>query len=369
MNYKRTKHPLPEGGPPISPHRSITLHDQVQSDLYQEYVVVTPHLHSVMQVVQQVARYDANVLIGGESGTGKELLARIIHQASPRRDKPFVPVNCGTLSGDLFESKLFGHEVGAFTGATRRSRGRFEQAHEGTLFLDEVSEISPRNQVNFLRVLEDGWFRRIGGERPLKVDVRIVAATNKDLAEEVKAGRFRHDLFYRLQVIPITLLPLRERREAIPRFVDHFLDRFSTLYHKERITFTPEALDCLVAGPWPGNVRQLKNLLERVFLTTNKPVLDVDDLPRDFLDSLAEKPSNPPPPVSPPAPAGVEPLWKARRRVEKELILSALMAAGGRRAKAAELLEIKPRTLRQKMSEYGIAYSRKRKQRTGEAGT
>jgi DNA-binding NtrC family response regulator len=358
--------------------KTLSLHQRLQPDLYQEYVVASEQLRSIMALVQKVAAYKANVLISGESGTGKELLARIIHQLSPRRDKPFVPVNCGALSGDLFASKLFGHEAGAFTGAVRRVRGRFEQAHGGTLFLDEVSEISPENQVDFLRVLEDGWFRRIGGEKPIRVDVRIVAATNKDLAEEVRKGRFRKDLYYRLQVIPIHLPPLRERREAIPQFVHHFLERFATLHQKERVTVSEEVMALLMRHPWPGNVRQLKNFLERIFLTATRPVITVEDLPPEFFQGLedsgqvpADLPLAPAAPASaaaasPAGAAGVEPLWRARRRLERELILRALEATGGNRTRAAELLEIKPRTLRQKMRDYGITYARRRSRGRGE---
>ncbi len=346
--------------------KNITLHNPPQADLYQEYVVASEHLRSVMALVQKIAVYNASVLISGESGTGKELLARIIHQVSPRRNQPFVPVNCGTLRGELFESKLFGHEVGAFTGATRRTKGRFEQAHRGTLFLDEVSEISPRNQVNFLRVLEDGWFRRIGGEKPVKADVRIVAATNKDLVEQVRQGRFRKDLYYRLQVIPIHLPPLRQRKEAIPHFVEHFLDRFATLHNKDPMSVSPEVMDLLMEYPWPGNVRQLKNLLERVFLTSSGPRIGLSDLPPDFMEEVEERTASAAPLPVLAAGGGVEPLWKARQRVERELILRALELSGGNRTRAAEMLEIKPRTLRQKMSDYGIKFSRRR--RGGEEG-
>jgi DNA-binding NtrC family response regulator len=323
-----------------------------------------------MKTVQQVARYDANVLISGESGTGKELLARIMHQRGNRKDKPFVPVNCGTLSGALFESKLFGHEVGAFTGATRKTKGRFEQAHQGTLFLDEVSEISQRNQVNFLRVLEDGSFRRIGGEIANRVDVRIIAATNKDLAAEVEEGRFRQDLYYRLQVIPINLLPLRKRREAIPHLVDYFLKRFSSIYQKEKLFIAPDAMQYFVSHAWPGNIRQLKNLLERMVLMASGQVISKEDFPADFVlgtsDQTAETEASAPETEKLTDHAllpsgGIIPLRKARERIEKILILRALEMTDGQRAKASALLEIKPRTLRQKMSDYGITFPRKRK--------
>lgn len=354
----------------MSPDR-VALHGHIEPDLFPEFVVVSQHMRAVMTTVHQVARFDANVLIHGESGTGKELLARIMHQKSNRKDKPFVPVNCGTLSGELFESKLFGHEVGAFTGATRKTKGRFEQANHGTLFLDEVSEVSQRNQVNFLRVLEDGCFRRIGGEVPTKVDVRIIAATNKDLAAEVQAQRFRQDLYYRLQVIPINLLPLRKRREAIPHLVDYFLKRFSTIYQSPRLSVEPEALRYLVSCDWPGNIRELKNLMERLALTVRGPVISKEDFPEDFVFTHSGKASRPEPAAQETATAmsnrvvagGIEPLRKARARVEKTLILRALETTGGRRAKAAELLDIKARTLRQKMSDYGIVFPRARKKK------
>ncbi|MBW2109383.1 MAG: sigma-54-dependent Fis family transcriptional regulator [Deltaproteobacteria bacterium] len=350
----------------MTPYK-VALHGQIEPDLFPEFVVVSDHMRAVMKAVQKVARFDANVLIYGESGTGKELLARIMHQKSNRKDKPFVPVNCGTLSGELFESKLFGHEIGAFTGATRKTKGRFEQAHGGTLFLDEVSEISQRNQVNFLRVLEDGWFRRIGGEVPTKVDVRIIAATNKDLAAEVEAGRFRKDLYYRLRVIPINLLPLRKRREAIPHLVNYFLKRFASLYQKEELRVDPEALQVLVSHEWPGNIRQLKNLMERVVLMAPGPVVYKEDFQEDFAypNRLESSPLEPDLPEAPKAaapidlPHGVEPLRKARERVEKALILRALELTGGDRARTAILLEIKPRTLRQKIHDYQIDFPKK----------
>ena len=351
----------------MSPQQ-VALHGQIEPDLFPEFVVVSAHMRAVMKAVQQIARFDANVLIYGESGTGKELLARIVHQKSGRKDKPFVPVNCGTLSGELFESKLFGHEVGAFTGATKRTKGRFEQAHRGTLFLDEVSEISPPNQANFLRVLEDGCFRRIGGEAPTQVDVRIIAATNKNLSESVEAGRFRKDLYYRLQVIPINLLPLRKRKEAIPHLVAYFTERFAKIYQKEQITLSDDAVEHLVNYDWPGNIRQLKNLMERLSLMAPKPWVTPEDFPEELTSSASQQEA--PETASPdpsgggatgyPVPGGVEPLRTARQRIEKTMIVRALEITKGRRAAAAELLEIKPRTLRQKMSDYNIKFQRKR---------
>lgn len=348
--------------------QKIALHGHIEPDLFPEFVVVSDHMRSVMGIVQKIARFDANVLISGESGTGKELLARIIHQASTRRDKPFVPVNCGTLSGELFESKLFGSEKGAFTGAIKQTKGRFEQAHQGTLFLDEVSEISQQNQVSFLRVLEDRCFRRIGGEDPIKVDIRIVAATNKDLATEMRAGRFRHDLYYRLQVIPIELFPLRARREAIPHLVNYFLGRFAKIYQKERATIAPDAMSVIMSHEFPGNIRQLKNLIERMFLMASGPTIELADFPADFFDGASEgETTQKPADVKDRSPdveavGEIEPLRKARERVERSLILRALEISGGQRAKAADLLEIKPRTLRQKIADYGIEFRRTRAQ-------
>ena len=356
-------------------HTPVILHNRVETDLYPELVIVSEHMRAVIKTVQQIASTDANVLISGESGTGKEILARLIHQKSVRRDQPFVPINCGLLSGDLFESKLFGHEAGAFTGATRRTKGRFEQAHGGTLFLDEVSEISLQNQASFLRVLEDGRFYPIGSELPMKVNVRIVAATNKDLAARVKQDCFRKDLYYRLQVIPINLLPLRERKEAIPHLVDCFLNRLANLYPRKPVSITPEAMRYLVSHDWPGNIREMKNLLERMFLTIPNDTIDIDDFPEDFLESLLnqdrglslnrrearliEKQIH----LSPGSP--MPSLKEARQKLEKDLILEALTITGGQRGKAAELLQIKPRTLRQKMSEYHLQFARSRK-RTGQ---
>jgi len=350
----------------MTPHK-IALHGQIQPDLFPEFVIVSEHMHSVIRTVQKIARFDANILISGESGTGKELVARIIHQKSSRRNKPFVPVNCGTLSGELFESKLFGHEKGAFTGAIRQTKGRFEQAHNGTLFLDEVSEISPPNQVNFLRVLEDGCFCRIGGETPIRVNVRIIVATNKDLATEVKAGRFRKDLYYRLKVIPINLFPLRKRKEAIPHLANNFLERFAKLYKKPRVSVSSGAMEYLISYDWPGNIRHLKNIMERMFLMAQGPIINVNDFPEDIMDVVSFDPGeNPGQETHNPSASSfdlaahgpIEPLRKARQRLEKTIILRALEMTKGQRARAAELLEIKPRTLRQKMSDYGIEFRR-----------
>ena len=307
----------------------------------EEFVYTSDTMKSVMEIVQRVARYDVNVLIMGESGTGKEMLAKIIHLQSPRAENPFIPLNCGVLSGLMFEDKLFGHEKGAFTGAIQQNIGCFELAHKGTLFLDEISELRPENQVDFLRVLEDFRFTRIGGNEVITVDVRIISATNVDLKHRIREGRFRKDLYYRLQVIPITLPPLRDRRDVIAQMVDHFMNQFEMIYQKPRPSVHQEVIDLFHRHSWPGNVRELKNLVERVFILSDNPVLRARDLPEDFLDSIEN-------PADPPTLAGV------RRKAEQKAIREALIRSGGDKAGAARLLQISPRTLRHKIRTYNI---------------
>lgn len=312
----------------------------------QEFILDSDVMHSIMKVVHQVAKYDVNVFITGESGTGKELLAKIIHLQSPRAENSFVPVNCGILSGLLFEDKLFGHEKGSFTGAIRRERGCFEMADNGTLFLDEVSEVPLENQVDFLRVLEDLHFLRIGGNELIEVDVRIISATNKDLKELVKKGAFREDLLYRLQVVPIYIPPLKERTSVIPKMVDHFLNQFSDRYKKPKPSVSPEVINIFCRYDWPGNVRELKNLIERVLIVNDEDLIGVEQLPSDFLWHF-EAP-----------PAGMD-LTEIRRQVETKAILDVLKRARGDKERAAQILNISPRTLRHKLHSYGIKVDRK----------
>jgi len=328
-------------------------------DVVSELVVASGPMKSIMELIDKVARFDVPILISGETGTGKELLARIIHQKSERRALPFLAVNCGTLSGDLFADKLFGHEPGSFTGALRQVRGCFELATGGTLFLDEVSEISLTNQVDFLRVLEDGRYRRIGGERFLMTDARILAATNKDLALEVKENRFRRDLYYRLQVIPLHVPPLRERREAIPKLIDYFSSQFAEKYHKHELIFHPKAIELLVNHDWPGNVRQLKNFIERTLIVCPGRQVTPKDFPPDFHESLSLA-AGEPQGGSATTPGPLKSLDEIRVEAERRAILEALTRTGGGREKAAALLKISPRTLRQKMSLYGIRFARGR---------
>jgi DNA-binding NtrC family response regulator len=312
----------------------------------EEFVLACDTMKNIMDVVRQVAGYDVNILITGESGTGKEMLAKIIHLQSHRAKNAFIPVNCGVLSGLLFEDKLFGHEKGAFTGAVDRKKGCFELADGGTLFLDEIGELPLENQVDFLRVLEDFRFNRIGGHEQIQVDVRIIAATNAELRNAVRDGRFREDLFYRLQVVPIHLPPLRERREVIPRMLDYFLTQFSAIYHKPKPSAAPEVLNILRRHEWPGNVRELKNLVERVSILNDGTEITRKNLPSDFLFDL-QSPADP-----------VMDLAQVRQEAETEAIRKALFRTGGDRERASRLLCISPRTLRHKCQQYGIRVDR-----------
>jgi len=312
----------------------------------QEFILGSDGMRSIMKVVHEVAKYDVGVLLTGESGTGKEMLAKILHLQSPRAEHPFVPVNCGVLSGLMFEDKLFGHEKGSFTGAIRREKGCFEMAHKGTLFLDEVSEVPQENQVDFLRVMEDFRFVRIGGNELIDVDVRIISATNRDLKEAVKHGLFREDLFYRLQVVPICIPPLRGRKMVIPKMVDHFLNQLGATYKKLKPSVTPEVIDIFCRYDWPGNVRELRNLLERVFIVNNEDVIGPTHLPSDFLWHFEQ-------------PSSFLDLGQVRREAETKAILHVLYRTGGDREKAADILRISPRTLRHKLNRYDIKVDRK----------
>ena len=311
----------------------------------EEFILGSDGMRSIMKVAYEVAKYDVNVLLVGESGTGKEMLAKIIHLQSSRAQHPFVPVNCGILSGLMFEDKLFGHEKGSFTGAIRQEKGCFEMADKGTLFLDEVSEVPLENQVDFLRVLEDFQFIRIGGNELIAVDVRIVSATNKDLREQVNRGSFREDLFYRLHVVPIYIPPLRERRTVIPRMVDHFLSQLAAHYKRPIPAVTPEVIDILSRYDWPGNVRELKNLIERVLIVNDHHTIGTEQLPSDFLWHFREPPRT-------------MDLEEVRRIAETKAILDLLFRMKGDKERAATILRISPRTLRHKLKKYNIKVDR-----------
>jgi len=297
-------------------------------------------MRRVLDTLIQVAPSHATILLQGESGTGKELAARAIHEYSPRKDRPFVSINCGALPETLFESEIFGHEEGAFTGATHQKKGVFEQADGGTLFLDEITEIPEKNQVDLLRVLQEAEVRRVGSDKPIKVDVRIVAATNRDARALLAAGKFREDLYYRLSVIPILLPALRERREDIPPLVELFLKEFALSYGKKAKTLTASAIEVLNRHYWPGNIRQLRNLIERLVITCPGEIIAARDLPAEIRST--------------PRPSSLN-LDENVQRVEREVISRALEEVEGHREKAAELLGISIRTLHYKLRELKLA--------------
>jgi DNA-binding NtrC family response regulator len=306
----------------------------------------TPAMRRVLDLVDAVAESDALVLVTGPTGTGKEVISHALHHRSRRRGGPFVGVNCAALPEGLLESELFGHEKGAFTGAVRRHAGKFEQAHGGTLLLDEIGEIPLSTQVRLLRVLESGELQRVGGSETLRVDVRVIAATNRDLAAEVRAGRFREDLYYRLQVFHIPLPTLRERKEDIPLLVEHFIRKHAPRHGRPARGITPEALEALQAAPWPGNVRQLEHVIERALILCGGPELGLLHLPDEV---RAPTPAAPPAPAPPeaappgpsaaPAPAGAS-LPDQLDAEERRLIIDALRAAGGVQAEAARQLGV-----------------------------
>jgi len=301
----------------------------------------SPQLHAVFDVVKRTAPTKATVLILGESGTGKELIAQAIHEESPRKDKPFIKVNCAALSETLLESELFGHERGSFTGAVGRREGRFELADGGTLFLDEIGEISPSLQIKLLRVLQTREFERVGGTQTLKVDVRLVAATNRDLAAEVKAGKFREDLYYRLNVVAVTLPPLRERKGDIPALVSHFVEKYAAAYGKTVHGLAPGTLNALLAHGWPGNVRELENVVERAVVLAQGTELTADDLPPTLRGPRASR-----------TPGALIP-GATLYEIEREAILKTLDMVNGSTARAAEVLGISVRKIQYRLKEYG----------------
>ena len=265
--------------------RTRQLEEQlVVKNQFEDLIGQSNQMRSVFKLVETVSYSTATVLIQGESGTGKELVARAIHYRSPRKDKPFVAVNCSALTDTLLESELFGHMKGSFTGATGNKKGLFEAADGGTIFLDEIGDVPPATQVRLLRVLQEGEVKRVGANEPIKVDVRVIAATNVDLARAKEQGRFREDLFYRLNVIAVQLPPLRDRPEDVPLLAQHFLRLYSTKLKKKLTGFSPRAMEALTCNRWVGNVRELENVVERASVLTSHEVVDVDDLPPGFQD-------------------------------------------------------------------------------------
>lgn len=300
----------------------------------------------LLEMVEQVAATQATVLITGESGTGKEMIANAIHFNSSRREAPFVKINCAALTETLLESELFGHEKGAFTGADRRREGKFVQADGGSIFLDEVSEMSPAMQVKLLRVLQERELTRVGGQDVVRVDVRLIAASNKDLIKEIREGRFREDLFYRLNVVALALPPLKERAEDIPLMAQHFLKLFAEKNSKSISGFTPRAMQKLTAYAWPGNVRELMNAVERAVVLSRSDTVDEDELVFPMADQC----------LSPDASRiAVPTTGLPLEAVEKQSILDAMKAAGGNKSEAARRLGITRKTLRKKLEKYGSA--------------
>jgi DNA-binding NtrC family response regulator len=312
----------------------------------------SPALREVLELVEKICASQAStVLIEGESGTGKDLLAKAIHYGSPRADKPFVHITCSALAETLLESELFGHERGAFTDARTMKKGLLEVADGGTAFLDEIGEIGPGLQVKLLRFLEDKTFKRVGGTRDIRVDVRIVAATNRVLEDDVRAGSFRADLFYRLKVIPIRLPALRERREDIPLLVEYFLDHYNRELRKSTVEVEPAAMERLVAYDWPGNVRELRNVIERVMILENKPRLEAADLPPLVGSVEATRPAFV---AGPGATDGPLRDTATLEELERRAIVDALERAGQNQVRAAKLLGITRDTLRYRMKKFGL---------------
>jgi transcriptional regulator with PAS, ATPase and Fis domain len=291
----------------------------------------------IFDLIEHIAPYDSSVLIMGESGTGKELIANAIHFNSPRASMPFIKVSCASLSEGIIESELFGHEKGAFTGAITSRKGRFEIAHQGTLFLDEVEDIPLTTQIKLLRILQEGEFERVGGNKTLKVDIRIIAASNRDLQEAVRNGTFREDLYYRLNVVNIKLPSLKERKEDIPFLVHFFIEKFNQRYHMKVKGVSQRAMNKLIDYDWSGNVRELENTIESVMVINSPEVIDIQHLPQEVKD-FKETPGMIPVKIGTPL-----------EEVEREMLIQTLKATKGNKRRAAELLGINVRTIHRKI--------------------
>jgi two-component system response regulator AtoC len=313
-------------------------------------------LREVFRVIDKVAAQPSTVLITGESGTGKELIAKALHKQSPRHQNPFIRINCAAIPESLMESELFGYEKGAFTGAEHSKPGRFELADKGTLFLDEIGEVPVEMQVKLLRALQESEFERVGGIKTVQVDVRLVAATNRDLRAEVEAGRFREDLFYRLNVVPVHLPPLRDRPEDVPLLIAHFIQKYNTRLQREIKGVTEAALSRLQRYPWPGNIRELENLIERMILFADNEMIDDEDLPAEITEADEALHFAPIPPIHLPASeAGLkEAIRETIHQLERQYIVQALESTGQNVTQAARLLKISRKSLQNKMKEFGL---------------
>lgn len=327
----------------LSRNRELTeeINTLKQKHGYGKIIGKSEKVTRLMDTISQVASTRASVLVTGESGTGKELVADALHQLSPRADKPLVKVHCASLNPSLLESELFGHEKGAFTGAVNQKKGRFELADGGTIFLDEIGEIDLSTQVKILRVIQERCFERVGGEETIHVDVRIVAATNRNLEEEVKAGRFREDLFYRLNVVHIEVPPLRERKEDIPLLITSFIKTFNEEDGRSVEGFTPAARRILSAYSWPGNIRELKNVVESCVVMARGKYIDADDLPSEIVSSDKQNE------------VSIK-LGCTLDEAERDVIIATIGFCGGNKTKASEVLGIGRKTLHRKLQEYNV---------------
>jgi DNA-binding NtrC family response regulator len=301
-------------------------------------------MQDLLNTAGRIAQSKASVLIRGESGTGKELIARAIHFSSPRKDKPFVAVNCAALNENLLESELFGHERGAFTGADRQRKGRFEVADSGTIFLDEVGDLPQATQVKLLRVLQESAFERVGGSDTIHVDVRVVAATHRHLEEMITAGQFREDLFYRLNVVALDIPPLRQRRDDIPPLIDHYVTRFAEEQKRSKLSFSREAWDVLCRYDYPGNIRELENIVQRAVLLARTDTILLTELPRSVLTLPLESTLGPPLPL--------RDLGSAVEKLEQDMVFEALRRNDNNQSKAARELGISERNLRYRLTKW-----------------
>jgi two-component system, NtrC family, response regulator HydG len=327
---------------------NATLRSKMSADYELENIIGKSRpMKALIDMMAMVAPSEATVLITGESGTGKELIAKSIHHNSRRKDRPLVVVNCAALTETLLESELFGHEKGSFTGADKRREGRFMQADKGTVFLDEIGETSTAMQAKLLRVIQEREIQRVGGKETLSVDVRILAATNRNLEEDVKTGKFREDLFYRLNVVTLRIPPLRERQDDVPLLAQHFISNYATKNHKRVKGFSPLAMGMLLKYPWPGNVRELENVIERAVILLPDEHITEKELPATITENYAEQGD---------WVASAQPVAANRRleEIEREAILATLEASAGNKSETARRLGINRKTLHKKLKDYGI---------------
>jgi two-component system response regulator HydG len=324
---------------------NLQLREQLDSRFdFSSIIGSSSAMKKMFETVALVAATEVTVLICGESGTGKELVANAIHHNSPRGQRPFIKVNCAALPETLLESELFGHEKGAFTGAVNRRKGRFQLAHMSSIFLDEIAEMAPTTQAKILRVLQERSFEPVGGNETIQVDTRVITATNRNLEDEIKAGRFREDLYYRLNVVQIVVPPLRERREDIPLLANFFVSHYMAKNRRQIKGLTPRALDLLMRHDWPGNVRELENTIERAVILARGDMIGVESLPEAIQAAAGTAGANP---------IGFDP-GRSLKDMEREMIFRTLNETGGNRTHAAKILGISRRTLQLKLKDYGI---------------